>query len=324
MSDRTVFISYARPDHRVAKLLALQLRALGISTWIDQQNLELGTDWTEAIAEGIRKSTGLVIIASAEGARSAWVQNEIGMATQIDVPIFPIVIGGYEFLPPQLAHVQAALVRSPDDIDEIGDIAREIAEWLKRIEPGASLARLPIENLAADLAKEAQSAGEQPSPEAAASVFVVHGHNKDALNDVRAVLDEVGVRAVVLAEIETEDDWLLQRFLSVAEEAIFAVVIFSADDLGASLEEYNEPNGGLAALQYRARQNVILELGFFLGKLKNFNRVFVLRRGAQNKMPRFEDPSDLAGKLVTAMDSEGRWKSKLLSALRKGGVTLSG
>ena len=55
---------------------------------------------------------------------------------------------------------------------------------------------------------------------------------------------------------------------------------------------------------YCARQNVILELGFFLGKLKDFNKVFVLRKNPPEAWPEFGPPSDLAGAIFKEIDPE--------------------
>ena len=96
--------------------------------------------------------------------------------------------------------------------------------------------------------------------------------------------------------------------------------MFSPDDIGASLTHFDAPKGGDKALRYRARQNVVLELGFFLGKLKDFNKVFVLRSNPRESWPEFEMPSDLAGAIYKELDRQGRWKNLLRSALMKNGV----
>ena len=61
----------------------------------------------------------------------------------------------------------------------------------------------------------------------------------------------------------------------------------------------------------RARQNVIFELGFFIGKLGR-NRVLVLYQEEEN----FEMPSDYSGVLYTPYDSSGRWQFDLIKELK--------
>jgi predicted nucleotide-binding protein len=85
----------------------------------------------------------------------------------------------------------------------------------------------------------------------------------------------------------------------------FAVVLLSPDDIGASLQEP-------AKLRPRARQNVILELGFFLGKLGR-NNVLALYRHEGD----FELPSDYQGVLWTPYDAG--WRLKLVQELRSSG-----
>jgi predicted nucleotide-binding protein len=171
-----------------------------------------------------------------------------------------------------------------------------------------------------DLAQEAKRAGEAVTADAKRSVFVVHGHNDVALGEVTAYLRDIGINPIIMKEIEEPGDSLLRRFLRIAEQAMFAVIVYSPDDIGASMVHYEAPKGGDNALRYRARENVVLELGFFLGKLKDFDKVFVLRSTPKERWPEFEMPSDLAGAIFKELDPQGRWKNLLRSRLIKNGV----
>ena len=57
-------------------------------------------------------------------------------------------------------------------------------------------------------------------------------------------------------------------------------------------------------LQPRARQNVWLELGYFIGKLGR-ERVVALKKGA------LEVPTDYLGAIYIPMDEPGAWKTEL-------------
>jgi predicted nucleotide-binding protein len=81
----------------------------------------------------------------------------------------------------------------------------------------------------------------------------------------------------------------------------FAIVLMSPDDVGAPA---SEP----AILQPRARQNVILELGYFLGKPER-NRVCAILRG------KVELPSDFLGIVYVPFDGEA-WKTQIISELK--------
>ena len=59
---------------------------------------------------------------------------------------------------------------------------------------------------------------------------------------------------------------LFQKVMLVGSRAKFAVVLLSSDDYGASRRQYDAEGVADRALQFRARQNVVLELGFFYGR----------------------------------------------------------
>jgi predicted nucleotide-binding protein len=82
----------------------------------------------------------------------------------------------------------------------------------------------------------------------------------------------------------------------------FAVVLLTPDDVGCA-------KGG--TLEPRARQNVLLELGYFLGRLGRAN-VCALKRGT------LEIPSDFAGVVWESMDGNG-WKQALGRELQAAG-----
>lgn len=67
--------------------------------------------------------------------------------------------------------------------------------------------------------------------------------------------------------------------------------------------------------QPRARQNVILELGYFVGRLTR-SRVCPLKRGE------VEVPSDFGGVLYTAFDDNGGWKAALGRELEAAGFAV--
>jgi predicted nucleotide-binding protein len=115
---------------------------------------------------------------------------------------------------------------------------------------------------------------------------------------------------------------LLQKFFKVAGDARFAIVVLSADDVGASRLQFDTDGVGERALQFRARQNVILELGFFYGRL-GWENVFVVQRPADKVYPNFERPSDVAGAVFDQMDAEGIWRETLTEKLREAGFRLA-
>lgn len=312
-------VSYARPDAKIAQKLAEALTKYGITIWIDYNNLTIGTDWQQTISDGIRDSDGLIIIASAQSQRSSWVLQEIRLARAMQIPLFLVVVDDYSFLPRDLMDIQASIVLQSDIDRSIDHTARQIAASARKA-PRRQIGDIFATSLSKNLAKEASTAGDITSKEAERSVFIVHGHDDMALQDVSLYLQEIGVNPIILKEHEEQEDSLLRRFLRIAEQAEFAILIISPDDVGASLAHFEAPKGGEKALRYRGRQNVVLELGFFLGKLKDFNKVFVLRSIPKEPWPEFEMPSNLSGAIFKEIDNKGRWKELLRSALIRNGV----
>src|SRR5271165_2621569 len=90
-------------------------------------------------------------------------------------------------------------------------------------------------------------------------VFVVHGHDEGALQAVARFLESIGLKAIVFREQPDQGCTIIEKFEACAREVGFAVVLLTPDDLGGT---------AIAAAQVsRARQNVIFELGYFVGSL---------------------------------------------------------
>jgi predicted nucleotide-binding protein len=175
--------------------------------------------------------------------------------------------------------------------------------------------------IAADIAQDIRSsepaaAGGRPS-----SVFVVHGHDDQALAQLEQYLGSVGVKPVILARRDESPQSLFQKFMTLGAEARFAIVLLCADDYGASCLQYDEPGVEDRALQFRARQNVILELGFFYGHL-GWENVFVVFHGPEKVFPNFERPSDLEGVVFDSL-SEVDWRTRLSGRLTAAGFELA-
>jgi hypothetical protein len=140
----------------------------------------------------------------------------------------------------------------------------------------------------------------RPTPRSPNRVFVVHGRNAKARDDVVSFLASVGLVGIVLHEQPNMGRHLLTKFIAEAKEVTFAVVIMSDDDVGGANGEKPAP---------RARQNVILELGYFLAYLGQA-RVCAL------KTPKVETPSDFDGIVYIEMAKDDKWKGLLLRELR--------
>jgi predicted nucleotide-binding protein len=90
-------------------------------------------------------------------------------------------------------------------------------------------------------------------------VFVVHGHDEGALAAMARLLEKIEIEPIILQEQPDQGFTINEKFETYAKQVGFAVVLLTPDDLGGSASASSQ-----AA---RARQNVIFELGYFVGKL---------------------------------------------------------
>ena len=135
-------------------------------------------------------------------------------------------------------------------------------------------------------------------------VFVVHGHDEAARETVARFLERLELAPVILHEQPNEGRTIIEKIEDNADVA-FAVVLLTPDDMGALAT--NTDN-----LKPRARQNVILELGYFIGRLGR-ERVCALKKGG------VETPSDYDGVVYTDLDDAGTWKIGLFKELQAAG-----
>jgi predicted nucleotide-binding protein len=153
--------------------------------------------------------------------------------------------------------------------------------------------------------------GAEPEPIAfnTREVFVVHGHDGEAKESVARFLEKLGLTAVILHEQASEGRTLIEKFETRSKGVAFAVVLLTPDDLGRAAD-------GPPDLHPRARQNVILELGYFMGRLSR-TRVCALYKGG------VELPSDFQGVVYLELDSAGAWKAKLAQELVQAKITIN-
>ena len=135
-------------------------------------------------------------------------------------------------------------------------------------------------------------------------VFIIHGRDESARETVARFLQDLSLEAVILHEKPNKGRTIIEKFEDYADVE-FAVVLLTPDDVGALREKKPE-------LHPRARQNVILELGFFIGRLGR-ERVCVLKKDV------VEAPSDYEGVAYTDLDDGGGWKIELVRELKSAG-----
>ena len=136
-------------------------------------------------------------------------------------------------------------------------------------------------------------------------VFVIHGRDEGARELVARFLEKRGLKPVILHEQPNEGRTIIEK-IEAHTQVSFAVVLLTPDDVGSLKEEKHD-------LTPRARQNVIFEFGYFIGKLGR-ERVCALVKGDVEK------PSDFDGVLYIPLDESGGWNNKLIRELKTAGI----
>jgi predicted nucleotide-binding protein len=160
-----------------------------------------------------------------------------------------------------------------------------------------------IESVAGQLGLADAVAASEPS--AGRKVLVVYGRNEEVKEKVARFLMQLGLEPILLDEQAAQGRTLIEK-LEAHSSVAFAVVLLTGDDVGALA---SEPR----ALRPRARQNVVLELGFSAAKLTRERVCALYEEGV-------ELPSDFRGVEYKLLDPAGAWKSKLAKELHEAGL----
>jgi predicted nucleotide-binding protein len=202
-------------------------------------------------------------------------------------------------------------------IQELGECAKPILRDIEADKHGnffyqESAARI-LGGLRAALAVAERKYG-TPQPNLGAKadapnkkVFVVHGHDESLLNQVARFLENLELEPVILFEQPGKGRTIIEE-LEQNAEVNFAVVLLTPDDLGKAVDSPSD-------YKRRARQNVIFELGYFVGKYGR-ERVAVLYD------EKVELPSDYHGIEYIEIDKHGAWKLKLAKELKSSGLSI--
>jgi predicted nucleotide-binding protein len=133
--------------------------------------------------------------------------------------------------------------------------------------------------------------------------FLVHGHDHYTRDAVARFLQVMGTEPIILSDRPGKGRTLIEKLEQESLAGSFAVVLLTADDVGAKKGDEDD-------LRARARQNVILELGYFIGKLGRKNVAALYQDGV-------EIPTDYHG--VEYLPLSGDWKRRLANELRAAG-----
>jgi len=133
-------------------------------------------------------------------------------------------------------------------------------------------------------------------------VFIVHGHNDEIKLAVARLVSQLGLTPIILHEQPNKGRTIIEKFEKLSEDVSFAIVLLSADDT-------------MHDGKYRVRQNVILELGYFIAKLGRENVVALYDTSKE-----VEIPSDITGVLYEPYDNpNGVWRLEVIQELKAAG-----
>ena len=134
-------------------------------------------------------------------------------------------------------------------------------------------------------------------------VFVVHGHDEALKQEVARIVEKQGLEAIILSEQANHGKTIIEKFEENTDVGA-AICLFTGDDYGKAKDVEDD--------NLRARQNVVFEAGYFMGKLGRENVILIAN-------PEIELPSDLQGVVYT---NEKSWQIDVLKELKAIGYAI--
>ena len=147
---------------------------------------------------------------------------------------------------------------------------------------------------------------------ASRKIFVVYGHDNTARTQLEAMLRRWGLDPLILDQLPSEGQTIIEKLEKYAGDDVrFAVVLATPDDEGHVRDKPDER-------KYRARQNVVLELGLLLAKLGR-SKVAILMKDQEH----MERPSDIQGLIyLPFIDNVEDVKVQLAKEMDKQGLEI--
>lgn len=136
-------------------------------------------------------------------------------------------------------------------------------------------------------------------------VFIVHGHDDLAKVTLARFLERVGLEPVILHEQPSSSQTIIEKIESHSDVG-YAIVLYTPCDTGSKTGNNPSP---------RARQNVVFEHGYFIGKLGR-SKVTALVKG------HVETPNDISGVVYIDLDERGAWKIDVAKELTNAGFSI--
>ena len=186
--------------------------------------------------------------------------------------------------------------------EEVRELHESIDDRLRRL--SSIKERLELIPLAPGVG-HAEPAAKSRAGTASGKVFVVHGHDEAVREAVARFISRFDLTPVILHEQASQGRTIVEK-LEHHGDVSYAVVLLTPDDVGGPSPHDLRP---------RARQNVVLELGYFVGRLGR-DRVCAVHRGE------LELPSDYMGVIYIPFYGGGGWRLALAKELKAAGFSI--
>ena len=137
-------------------------------------------------------------------------------------------------------------------------------------------------------------------------VFIVHGHDNEAKQELARVLEKSDFEAIILHEQPNSGKTIIEKIERYTDVG-YAIVLYTECDKG------RDKNVPIEQEKSRARQNVVFEHGYLIAKLGR-DHVCALVKGD------VETPGDISGVVYVPMDENGAWKIQLAKDMQDVGL----
>ena len=282
-----VYISYASADKRLKDQLRVYLKAIErqgiIGVWDDQQ-IEAADDWHATIHQRIDIASIVIILVTPDYLASDWLYREelphiLRRKDEGRTKVIPVILkkcdwhyafGSIQALPQNGKPISDWKVR--------GDAYIEVADGVKR--SAYQFEQFELFLPASDTSTAETEPITMPTP--TGKTLLIHGHAKQDRLELTAFLqNSLGLpKPIVMGEEMTPGMALPVKFDTLASEVEFAIALLTPDDEGKAVSE--------PATRPRARQNTLIEFGWFWGRL-GLSRLLILVKS------KVEIPTDLQG-----------------------------
>jgi len=136
-------------------------------------------------------------------------------------------------------------------------------------------------------------------------VFIVHGHDETAETKTARFIEKLGFEAIILHEQASSGKTIIEKIEHYSNVG-FGIVLYTPCDLGGKTTD---------SLKSRARQNVVFEHGYLIGKIGR-NNVCALVKGD------IETPNDISGVVYVKMDDSNAWHFKIAKEMKNSGYDI--